>query len=127
MPDDRELRAAFQAQRAAERERAPGYSRVIAGRGMARRRPRGLLLAGALAVLTLVAVLLLVPSRAARELAAARRVMAWESPTAFLLPASTPPLLDSLPRFGYSVPGSALRALDPGGPLGPSLTRSPGS
>lgn len=128
-PDD-DLQAAFQVERATERRRAPTYIDVAAGRRSLRRRPargvRWLFLSGALA--TAVAGWWLVgKGRSARELELARRVMVYSSPTAFLLQTPRLSLVDSLPRFGTSVPGSPLRALDPGGPLGPPLTRSPRS
>lgn len=127
---DRHLHAAFQAARATERARTPAFSRVVAGRdpGSGRRvRAPAWLLAGAATAAGVILVLLLLPrSDSARdELELARRLMAWRSPTAFLLKTPETPLLDSVPRFGFSVPGSPLRALDPGGPLGPPLTRSP--
>lgn len=126
-PDD-DLQAAFQAERAAERRRAPSYPAVSAGRSRARRprvrRARRLLLTGALvAVLAGIGITLRI--QATRELELARGVMAVKSPTAFLLITPDNSLLDSIPRFGRSVPGSPLRALDPGGPLGPPLERSP--
>ena len=125
-PDD-DLRAAFQAKRAAEYSRIPSYIDVAAGRPSVRRpahRVRWLVLSGALA--TAVAGLWLADgARSARELELARRVMVSSSPTAFLLQTPRLSLVDSIPRFGTSVPGSPLRALDPGGPLGPPLTRSP--
>ncbi len=126
-PDD-DLHAAFQVERAAERRRVPTYMDVAAGRRSTRRRPargvRWLLLSGALA--TVVAGFWLAgQTRSARELELARRVMVSSSPTAFLLQTPRLSLVDSLPRLGKSVPGSPLRALDPGGPLGPPLTRSP--
>jgi hypothetical protein len=124
---DEDLHAAFQAERAAERRRVPSYAMVAAGRIAARPRPATkagwLLLGGALAAV--VSGLWLVhQAKAAHELELARSVMEVESPTSSLLP---PPssLLDSIPRLGHSVPGSPLRSLDPGGPLGPPLTRSP--
>lgn len=122
-----DLHAAFQAERAADRLRAPSYIEVVAGRGVQRPRParrlRWLVLSGALA--TAVAGLWLVRQvQVARELELARRVMATASPTAFLLEQPRLSLLDSIPRFGTSVPGSPFRALDPGGPLGPPPIRS---
>jgi len=126
-PDD-DLHAPFQAERAAERRRAPTYIDVVVGRrSLPRRAARGvrwLLLSGALA--TVVGGFWLAgQARSARELELARRVMVSSSPTAFLLQVPRLSLVDSLPRLGKSVPGSPLRALDPGGPLGPPLTRSP--
>jgi hypothetical protein len=125
---DEDLHAAFQAERVAERGRVPSYVDVAAGRGEPRRRRarriRWLLLSGALA--TVVAGFWLAGrTRSARELELARRVMATSNPTGFLLETPHLSLLDSIPRFGMSVPGSPLRALDPGGPLGPPLTGSP--
>lgn len=118
---DEDLHAAFQAQRAAERRRTPAYA-AVAARPV--HRVPWLLLSGALA--TVVAGFWLThQASSTRDLEFARRVMAWKSPTASLLPAASLSLIDSIPRFGISVPGSALRALDPGGPLGPPLTRSP--
>jgi hypothetical protein len=125
-PDD-DLQAAFQAQRAAERRRAPSYP-AGSGRSRARRprahRARRLLLTGALAA-ALGGIAITLRIQASRELELARGVMAVKSPTAFLLETPDNSLLDSIPRFGRSVPGSPLRALDPGGPLGPPLERSP--
>ena len=58
----------------------------------------------------------------------ARQVMAWRSPTDFLLPAPMPGLLSSVPRIGEAPAGSPLQALDPGRVLGPPvLPRSPRS
>jgi hypothetical protein len=127
---DEDLHAAFQSERAVERGRVPPYAVVAAGRaGVRQRRPRRirwLLVSGALA--TLVAGFWLVlQAISAREIDLARRVMAGKSSTGFLLEGPSISLLDSIPRFGMSVPGSPLRALDPGGPLGPPLTRSPGT
>jgi hypothetical protein len=125
-PDD-DLHAEFQAERAAEHSRVPTYIDVAAGRPPLRRpahRVRWLVLSGALA--TVVGGWWFADGpRSARELELARRVMVSSSPTAFLLQTPRLSLLDSIPRFGRSVPGSPLRALDPGGPLGPPLTRSP--
>ena len=123
---DEDLHAAFQAERAAERRRAPSYTRVTAG-SAARRHPapnlRWLLLGAALAAV-FAGLWFRHQAAPARELELARRVMEVESPTSVLLPAPSS-LIDSIPQLGHSVAGSPLRSLDPGGPLGPSLTRSP--
>jgi len=124
-PDD-DLHAAFQAERAAEHPRVPSYAMVA--RGKAKHRPapktRWLRLSGAVAVVV-IGIALVLLSQSNRDIERARRVMEGESPTASLLPAPSVSLLDSIPRFGSSVLGSPLRSLDPGGPLGPPLSRSP--
>jgi hypothetical protein len=131
MTDDQRLHEAFQATRAAERAAVPPFGRVLAGRAR-RRGPRGLvsgLLAtgGAIAVV-LIAVWFRGRSNPAQELELARQVMAWKSPTDFLLPAAVPGLLSSVPRIGEAPAGSPLQALDPGSVLGPPiLSRSPRS
>ncbi|HEV8599753.1 MAG TPA: hypothetical protein VGQ69_10365 [Gemmatimonadales bacterium] len=129
---DLDLRELFQAVRVAERPHAPPYALVAASRraGSGLRAPlrRSLLPAAAAAAgLVLLWLLLRRSELAAGDLEMARRVMAWQSPTAFLLESSTTARLVAIPRIGASVPGSPLRALDPGGPLGPPLTRSPRS
>jgi hypothetical protein len=99
MNDDQRLHDAFQASRVAERAEAPPFARVLAGR-----RPKP------------------------RRDAAPALIAAWRSPTDFLLPASAPGLLSSVPRIGEAPAGSPLQALDPGGTLGPPvLSRSPRS
>jgi hypothetical protein len=124
---DEDLHAAFQAERAAERRRVPAYAMVAAGSAAARHHPapktRWLLLSGAVAAVV-TGLWLAHQAKAAHELDLARSVMEVESATSSLLPPSYS-LIDSIPRLGHSVPGSPLRSLDPGGPLGPSLTRSP--
>jgi hypothetical protein len=124
-PDD-DLHAAFQAERAVERGAVPPYAILAAGRPRRpARRVSRLLLAGAVAAAS-VGIMLLRGASPHRQIDVARRMMVNESPTDFLLETVGSALLDSVPRFGMSVPGSPLRALDPGGPLGPPLTRSPG-
>jgi hypothetical protein len=128
---DRDLHQAFQASRAAERAETPPFRRVLEGRPGTRRTRgpvRGLLVAGGAAALVVLMVLLGRPEAPASELELARRVMAWRSPTDFLLPADAPGLLSFVPRMGEAPAGSPLRALDPGGVLGPPiLPRSPRS
>jgi hypothetical protein len=130
MNDDHQLRETFQASRASERADAPSFGRVMAGRDRSAGRRRGLvpglIAVGGVAVLT-IAVL----SRGRRpdpalDLELARKVMAWRSPTDFLLPASVPGLLSSVPRIDQAPAGSPLQALDPGSVLGPPVfPRSP--
>lgn len=128
---DRDLHEAFQASRAAERAEAPPFRRVLRGRagpGRTRGPIRGLLLVGGAAALVVMVVLLSRPEKSEPELELARRVMAWRSPTDFLLPADAPGLLSFVPRIGEAPAGSPLQALDPGGVLGPPiLSRSPRS
>jgi hypothetical protein len=129
MSDDQKLHEAFQAARASERADTPPFGRVMAGRA---RRRRGLVpgliaIGGAIAVLTIM-ILSRSHSDPAGELELARQVMAWRSPTDFLLPAPMPGLLSSVPRIGHAPAGSPLQALDPGSVLGPPvLPRSPRS
>ncbi len=132
MNDDHRLHEAFQASRASERADAPPFGRVVAGRvrGTGRRRgvvPGLITAGGAIAVLT-IAVLSRGRPDPTEELELARRVMAWRSPTDFLLPAAVPGLLSTVPRIGEAPLGSPLQALDPGRVLGPPiLQRSPRS
>jgi hypothetical protein len=133
MTDDaRDLLDIFRAARAVERPDAPPFRRVVEGRSPNTRRRRalvpGLLLAGgAIAVVVAMTRLGRTPD-SSRELELARRVMAWRSPTEFLLPASQSGLLSSVPRIGAAPPGSPLEALDPGNTLGPRFPiRSPRS
>jgi hypothetical protein len=132
MNDDRRLHEAFQASRAAERANAPPFGRVVAGRARGAGRRRGVV-PGLIVLGALAAVMVAMLFRAGRsdpvlELELARQVMAWRSPTDFLLPASVPGLLSSVPRIGEAPAGSPLRALDPGSLLGPPiLPRSPRS
>lgn len=128
--EDRELRAAFAAERAAERgSRMPDF-------GFLRRRPpkpRRSAMALPALVFTglLLGVLLLSRLRSGdrqTDLELARDVMSWRAPTDFLLPTPDPALLAPAPRFDQSPEGSPLKALDRGGSLGPPPTpRSPGS
>lgn len=131
MNDDRRLHDAFQSQRAAERGAAPPFGRVLARPGPKRRRgaiPALLAIGGAAALLVAAVVSRGRGSGSARELEMARQVMAWRSPTDFLLPAPAPGLFSSVPRIGQAPAGSPLQALDPGSPLGPPvLPRSPRS
>lgn len=129
--DDHDLRRVFRAARDAERSHAPPFRRVLDGRP---RRPRrsvlvpGLLALGCAAAVAGMVVVLRPPASPAADLELARRVMAWRSPTDFLLPANAPGLLSSVPRIGQAPSGSPLRALDPGNVLGPPLLlRSPRS
>ena len=131
LDDDRDLRDLFQAARRAEREAAPPFARVLAGRSGrpmgagAGRRPatRWLVAAGA------VAAVLLVVAKAVRppggvtpaDLKLARAVSSWRSPTEFLLRVPGAELLANPPRLGEAPAGSPLKALDPGGPLGPPI------
>ncbi len=132
MDDDRDLLQAFRAARAEGRSGAPPFRRVVEGRRPDARRRRalipGLLVAGGtIAGVLLVTRLARAPDSAA-ELELARRVMAWRSPTEFLLPASQSGLLSAVPRIGAAPPGSPLEALDPGNTLGPRFpVRSPRS
>lgn len=126
MNDDQRLHEAFQVARASEGTDAPPFGRVLAGR-VQRRRPSlvpSVLALGAAIALLIIAVRSLSRTDPAPELA--RQVMAWRSATDFLLPASAPGFLSTVPRIGESLPGSPLQALDPGGVLGPPvLPRSP--
>ncbi len=130
--DDGDLRQAFRAARAEDRSGAPPFRRVVeGGRPDARRRRAlipGLLVAGgAIAGVLIVARLARAPDSGS-ELELARRVMAWRSPTEFLLPARQAGLLSAVPRIGAAPPGSPLEALDPGNTLGPQFpVRSPRS
>ncbi len=132
MNDDHRLQEAFQASRASERADAPPFGRVMAGRVRRAGRRRGLVpgliaVGGAIAML-MIAILSRTHSDPALDLELARQVMAWRSRTDFLLPASVPGLLSSVPRIGEASAGSPLQALDPGSVLGPPvLPRSPRS
>ncbi len=131
MNDDQRLHDAFQASRVAERAEAPPFARVLAGRRPKPRRDAAPALIAAGMALVLLTVAILSRGRGpnpAGDLELARQVMAWRSPTDFLLPASAPGLLSSVPRIGEAPAGSPLQALDPGGTLGPPvLSRSPRS
>jgi hypothetical protein len=119
---DRDLHEAFQAARSAERAAPPPFRRVLEGRTGTRRKP------SLVPRLLLLTVLLDGPGEPVSELELARRVMAWRSPTDFLLPANAPGLLSFVPRIGAAPAGSPLQVLDPGSILGPPiLTRSPRS
>ena len=130
MNDDRRLYEAFQASRASERGHTPPFGRVVTGRTRGARRRRGLV-PGLIAVGGAVAVFVILArgqSNPAEDLEMARKVMAWRSPTDFLMPAAVPGLHSPVPRIGEAPGGSPLRALDPGGVLGPpELPRSPRS
>ena len=124
---DRDLEHAFRSLREAERREAPGFRRVVEGRVEARRAwppVLGWLAAGSAVA---VALLFVLPARSrSAELELAREVLAWRSPTDFLLPPSIPDVLTSVPDLRRAVAGSPLVALDPGGELGPPATsRSP--
>ena len=130
MNDDQRLHEAFQATRASERADAPLFGRVLTGRVQrrGRRLVPGLLALGTALALLITAVRSLSRRDPAPELELARQVMAWRSSTDFLLPASAPGLLSTVPRIGEAPPGSPLQALDPGSVLGPPvLPRSPRS
>ena len=126
-PDgDRDLREAFQALRRADLAGTPTFLRV------AESRPRpvgGLRLVWGVAVAVVLLVAAFGPLRAAlrtrAELRMARQVMAWRSPTAFLLDAPVSDFLATIPAIGRSPAGSPLHTLDPGGALAPSTQRSP--
>lgn len=128
---DRDLHQAFQAARSTERAAAPPFRRVLEDRAGTPRKPRlvpRLLLIGGAAALVVLTVQLDRPEDPVSELELARRVMAWRSPTDFLLPANAPGLLSFVPRIGEAPAGSPLQALDPGSVLGPPvLPRSPRS
>ena len=130
MNDDQHLHEAFQASRAAERADAPPFRRVMTGRAPAGRRsmiPALLVIGGAITVVVATIVLRSGPDPA-QDLELARQVMAWRSPTDFLLPATVPGLLSTVPRIGEAPAGSPFQALDPGNVLGPPvLPRSPRS
>jgi hypothetical protein len=130
--DDRDLRNVFRAARAADRSGTPPFRRVVEDRSREARRRRGLvpglLLAGGAIAIVLAMLRLGGTADSAKELELARRVMAWRSPTEFLLPASHSGLLSAVPRIGATPPGSPLEALDPGNSLGPRFPiRSPRS
>ena len=125
MSDDHRLHEAFQASRALERVDTPPFGRVVAGRARSAGRRRGLVpgliaVGGAIAMLT-IAILSRSHPDPVGELELARQVMAWRSPTDFLLPAPMPGLLSSVPRIGEAPAGSPLQALDPGRVLGPPV------
>jgi hypothetical protein len=123
MNEDQRLHEAFQASRAAARAHTPPFGRVMTGRAPAgRRRVRPALLAigGALTVVVGAIVLRSGPDPA-QDLELARQVMAWRSPTDFLLPATVPGLLSTVPRIGEAPAGSPFQALDPGNVLGPPI------
>ena len=130
MNDDRRLHGAFQAERVSERADTPPFGRVVAGRIRLASRGRRLV-SGLIAVTGAIAVFIVLSrgqSNPGKDLELARNVMAWRSPTDFLLPASVPGLLTSVPRIGAAPAGSPLQALDPGSVLGPpELPRSPRS
>jgi hypothetical protein len=130
--DDHDLRDIFRAARTVERPGAPPFRRVVEGRSPNTRRRRALvpgllLVGGAIAVVLALFRLGRTPD-SGQELELARRVMAWRSPTEFLVPPSQSGLLSSVPRIGAAPPGSPLEALDPGNTLGPRFrVRSPRS
>jgi hypothetical protein len=126
--EDGELRELFRAQRQSEWGQTPSFDRIrnLARLPQSRRRsPRPLLLAGAVAVG--LALWLVLRRGGPSELELARSTIAWKSPTAFLLRSSTTSWFGSILRIDAAIPGSPLRALDPGGALGPPLVRSPRS
>lgn len=128
--DDRDLHQAFQASRAAERAGTPPFRRGMEGRAhrAGRRRVPGLLALGGVIAILLLAVFSHRSGNGEADLELAQRVMAWRSPTDFLLPPSLSALLSSVPRIGEAPAGSPLQVLDPGSPLGPAiLPRSPRS
>lgn len=121
LPDD-DLRHAFRDARAAERSDAPPFARVRAGRTRPRRgRLRWVLAGAAAAGVVGIAMAVRRGGGTARDLELARRVSTWKSPTQFLLQVSGADLLAAPPRLDEAAAGSPLKALDPGGPLGPSI------
>jgi hypothetical protein len=128
MNDDDRLHEAFQAARVSELADTPPFRRVLAGRVRSRRQrlvPK-LLTLGAVIVVLIIAVGSLGRPDPDPDVELARQVMAWPGITDFLLPASAPGLLSTVPRIAEAVPGSPFQALDPGGVLGPPLLpRSP--
>lgn len=124
LDDDRDLREAFRAGRQAERKEAPPFARVLARRPRPRKTALPwLLAAGAVAAgLVLVSKVIRPPKGPPDALELARQVSSWRSPTEFLLQVSGAELMANPPRLGEGPAGSPLRALDPGGPLGPPVT-----
>jgi len=125
--DDRDLRALFESARALERGAAPPFARVLAGRSSnpAPRRTalRWVALAGAAAaaVLAVARAIRSTGGPTPADLELARQVSSWRSPTEFLLRVPGVDLLSAPPALGRAPAGSPLKALDPGGPLGPSI------
>ncbi|HEV8356582.1 MAG TPA: hypothetical protein VGQ17_07405 [Gemmatimonadales bacterium] len=128
LDDDRDLRDLFQAARRAEGEAAPPFARVLAGRSVSTPRRRWLkwtlAATAALAGIVLIAKVVRPPSGPAQALEIARELSSWRSPTEFLLRVPGAELLGNPPRLGEAPAGSPLKALDPGGPLGPPVTLS---
>lgn len=124
---DPELHALFQAARAAEHDATPPFTRALTGRrppASPRGRPAlAWSLGGGGVLAALLLVVLALRSRTPAGGDAAHPLSEWRSPTAFLLPTPSPSV-SFIPRFERAVPGSPLRALDPGEPLGPPLLRS---
>ena len=127
--EDRELRAAFAAERAEERGRTPDFGHPL-------RRPptprHSLLALPALVLAGLLLGVLLLPRLRSgvrqSDLELAREIMSWRAPTDVLLPPPDPALFGPAGRFDESPEGSPLKALDRGGSLEPAPTpRSPGS
>ena len=123
LDDDRDLREAFRAERQAERDDAPPFARVLAGRARPRKTALRWVLAAGVAAAGVIAVAKAVRPGvgAAGDLELARRLSSWSSPTEFLLRVSRADLLAAPPRLGEAPTGSPLKALDPGGPLGLSI------
>ena len=124
LDDDRDLRDAFRAAREAERHDAPPFARVLARRPRPRNTALGWVLAAGVtaAGVVLVSKAVRSPKGPPDALELARQVSSWRSPTEFLLQVSGAELLANPPRLGEGPAGSPLRALDPGGPLGPPVT-----
>ena len=129
MSDDPELERVFRLLRSVERLRVPvpAFGQVRSRK--LRKGPVGVPALGWLALGSAAALLLWLGLSAwsrAGELAMARQVLAWRSPTEFLLPDTVPEVLRGVPDLERAVAGSPLAALDPGGELGPPDTsRSP--
>jgi hypothetical protein len=117
MTDDRDLRRAFHALRAELESRAPDFATLARRAVPARdgRRSRTALASGAaLMAATLIAAILIasLPHRGVRPAPrGALSVMAWRSPTDFLLRTPALELMRSVPRIDLSpVPASAAPA-----------------
>ena len=123
LDDDRDLREAFRARRQAERHDAPPFARVLAGRPRRRKTAlRWVLAAGVVSAGAIVVARAFRPGGAGTDdLELARRLSSWSSPTEFLLRVPGAELLAAPPRLDGAAAGSPLKALDPGGPLGPSI------
>ncbi|MGQ0703537.1 MAG: hypothetical protein ACT4PM_10440 [Gemmatimonadales bacterium] len=114
--EDREIRVAFEALRQVDRGQAPEFQRILGPRPPFHGQPGKriwFVLAGSVAVFALLWLLF-------DQRLPGRKTQRFEQ-TAALLSDS---LLQFIPQPGLASPGSPLRALDPGEPLGPSLERS---